>query len=75
MTAFLKNAQQMFEVARQSDEPEDITIHLNSSSYRITRAQGRTSVEGRTGNQTCLLQTANLRQLTLPDQPLYLLAC
>ncbi len=74
MTAFLKNAQQMFEVARQSDEPEDITIHLNSSSYRITRAQGRTSVEGRSGNRSCLLQTAHVNGLIMPDQPLYLLA-
>ncbi len=74
MTAFLKNAQQMFEVARQSDEPEDITIHLNSSSYRITRAQGRTSVEGRSGNQSCLLQTAVAHRMILRDQPLYSMA-
>lgn len=74
MTAFLKNAQQIFEVARQSEEPEDITIHLNCSSYRITRAQGRVSVEGHSGARSCLLQTARAQRIVAPDQPLYLLA-
>jgi hypothetical protein len=75
MTAFLQNAQSIFEVARQSDEPEDITIHLNNSTYRIQRSQGRVSVEGRSGAQVCVLQTAaRLHRITMPDQPLYLLA-
>lgn len=75
MTAFLQNAQHIFEVAGQSDEPEDITIHLNSASYRIQRSQGRVSVEGRSGAQVCVLQTAaRMHRVTMPDQPLYLLA-
>jgi len=74
MGSFLKNAQQIFEVARQSDEPEDITIHLNNTSFRITRAQGKVSVEGQSGSQRCLLQTAKAYHLLMPDQPRYLLA-
>ena len=68
------NAQEIFEVARQSEEPEDFTIHLNSTSFRITRAQGKVSVEGQSGFQRCLLQTGKVQRLIVPDQPQYVMA-
>ena len=74
MGSLLKNAQEIFEVARQSFEPEDVTLHMNGTTYRITRAQGRVSVEGQFGRQSCLLQSATSQPLRIPDCPQYLLS-
>ena len=71
MSSFLVNAQEIFAVAAQSEEPEDITIHLNSTSYRIKRSQGRVTVEGESGLQRCLIQTAKQFAAVIPDQPRY----
>ena len=66
------NAQEIFEVARQSEEPEDMTIYLNSTSFRIQRGQGRVTVEGQSGLHRCLLQTAKVQHFLIPDQPRYI---
>jgi hypothetical protein len=43
------------------------------TTYRVRRAQGRVIVEGRSGSQKCLLETASHRPL-FADRPAYLLA-
>ncbi len=72
MTSFLVNAQEIFNVASQSQEPEDLTIYLNNTTFRIKRSQGRVTVEGESGVERCRIESAK-RNKKIPDQPRYLL--